>query len=404
MSYQKSRNGYLVQVYYRKEDGSQAKLSKRVKKFSEVAEARRELEDRVANYQKNDVTFDKLIDEYVDWLKANRRLTTAQNAEKKLRVHILPFFKGKRVCDLSYSMVVKWKAKINEMVSQKSGENISLVYKRNLYTAFHGLMSFALKVYGIENNALNRAGNFISDPNARPEEQKLHYWTVEQFKSFSDAMISMIDEGMEKEGTAYDVQEAHGIYGFFNILFYAGLRRGEANALQVDDFHDGEHPYLNITKSVNMKNKVKGKYLVTLPKNKQSIRKVPIPSKLAELIRFQIDYLKMNKDFQNNWFLCGGRNPIPDTTADVMKNEAEKRANLPHIRVHDLRHSYASMLINKGVDIAIISRLMGHGSPQITYSIYSHFYPETNYKAVEGIDDELELNTKKEKEEEEMEM
>ena len=41
MSYQKSRNGYLVQVYYRKEDGSQAKLSKRVKKYSEVAEARR---------------------------------------------------------------------------------------------------------------------------------------------------------------------------------------------------------------------------------------------------------------------------------------------------------------------------------------------------------------------------
>ena len=63
------------------------------------------------------------------------------------------------------------------------------------------------------------------------------------------------------------------------------------------------------------------------------------------------------------------------------------------------------MLINKGVDIAIISRLMGHGSPQITYQIYSHFYPETNYKAVAGIDDDLELNhEKKEKEKEEMEM
>lgn len=51
MGYNKSRNGYLVQVYYRKEDGKPAKLSKRVKKFSEVAEARRELEDRVAHYQ-----------------------------------------------------------------------------------------------------------------------------------------------------------------------------------------------------------------------------------------------------------------------------------------------------------------------------------------------------------------
>lgn len=66
-----------------------------------------------------------------------------------------------------------------------------------------------------------------------------------------------------------------------------------------------------------------------------------------------------------------------------MKEDAEKRAGIPHIRVHDLRHSYASLLINKGTDIAVISRLMGHGSPAITYKIYSHFYPETNYKAIE---------------------
>ena len=49
---------------------------------------------------------------------------------------------------------------------------MSLVYKRNLYTAFHGLMSFALKAYGIGNNALEKAGNFIGDPNAKPKEKK----------------------------------------------------------------------------------------------------------------------------------------------------------------------------------------------------------------------------------------
>lgn len=74
-----------------------------------------------------------------------------------------------------------------------------------------------------------------------------------------------------------------------------------------------------------------------------------------------------------------------------MKEDAEKRAGIPHIRVHNLRHSYAFLLINKGTNIAVISRLMGHGSPAITYKIYSHFYPETNYKAIEDIDSLMDI-------------
>ena len=410
MGYTKSRNGYLVQVYYRTEDGRQARLSKRVKKYSEVAEARRELEEKVASHSRCDITFDRLVDEYVGWLYKNRRLTTAKNAEKKLRVHVLPYFKGKKVADLSYPMVNRWKAAIDSMSSRKSGNEISLVYKRNIYTAFHGLMSYALKAYGIENNALNRAGNFIDDPNAVPEEFKLHYWTPDQFNAFSKAMLDVIDEQKAKDSHAFDYMECQGIFVFFNVLFYAGLRRGEANALLVKDFHDGDRPSLRITKSVNMKSKIKGSYLVTPPKNKQSVRNVPIPKHLAELIRIRIDALKMKNgdSFSEDFFLCGGKTPLPDTTADNLKNAAEEKAGLPHIRVHDLRHSYASMLINKGIDIQVISRLMGHGSTDITYKIYSHFYPETNYSAIEGIDDLMDVpkkdEIKPEKEEEEMEM
>ena len=147
----------------------------------------------------------------------------------------------------------------------------------------------------------------------------------------------------------------------------------------------------SFTKSVSMKSRLNEKYLLTMPKNKQSVRNVPIPEKLAKLIRFHLDYLKWQKGYSKDWFLCGGPMPIPDTTADKMKEDAEERAGIPHIRVHDLRHSYASLLINKGTDIAVISRLMGHGSPAITYKIYSHFYPETNYKAIEDIDSLMDI-------------
>ena len=301
------------------------------------------------------------------------------------------------VCPLSTLLTA---VQVNEKLSEKTGEPLSLVYKRNLYTAFHGLMSFALKAYGIGNNALERAGNFIGDPNAKPKEKKLQYWTVSQFTKFASSMYDIIREKKEEDASAFNYGQSQGILVFYHILFYAGLRRGEANALQVKDFHDGDHPYLSVTKSVTMK--MKGiEYSVTPPKNKQSVRNVPIPKYLAELIRLRIDYLKAKgkEDFSDDYFLCGGKKPIPDTTADVLKGEAEKRVGLPHIRVHDLRHSYASMLINKGIDMQVISRLMGHGSTDITYKIYSHFYPETNYRAIEGIDSLMEVPKGAEKKE-----
>lgn len=410
MSVAKTKNGYLVQTYYTKKDGTRGRLSKRVKRYSDVARVKAELEEMAKKYSDYTLTFDDLIKEYIDWLKNNRRLTTSQNAGKKLKNHVLPYFRHVKVRDLDYVHVQRWKERINSLVSDKTSKPLTLVYKRNLYTAFHGLMSFALKAYGIENNALQRAGNFIADPNAKPEEKKLHYWTAEKFTKFTSAMMEIIDEDTKRDASAYDLMENQGILVFYHILFYGGLRRGEANALQIKDFHDGEHPYLSITKSVSMKNKIDGKYLVTNPKNTQSVRNVPIPRHLAELLRDHIDNMKLcyEKEFQNDFFLCGGRQPIPDTTADLLKEEAEKRAGLPHIRVHDLRHSYASLLINKGTDISVISRLMGHGSTDITYKIYSHFYPETNYTAIEGIDDLMgESETKDEKpkkKEEEMEL
>lgn len=389
MSVAKTKNGYLVQIYYTKEDGSKGRISRRVKRYADVPKVREELQQMSKNYSDYAVTIDRLIEEYISWLKSNRRLTTAKSAGKKLKTHILPYFRHVKVSELTYSQVLQWKARINELISDRTGKPISLVYKRNLYTAFHGLMGFALKSNGISNNALQRAGNFIQDPNALPESTKLHYWTAEQFGKFSNAMIDIVKEGNVRDAFAFNFQLNMSIIIFYHILFYSGLRRGEANALQIKDFHDGKHPYLSVTKSVSMKTRVDGQYLITNPKNRQSIRNVPIPQHLAELIRLHVDDMKdIYKDkFNDGFFLCGGERPIPDTTADKLKNEAEQRAGLPHIRVHDLRHSYASLLINKGTDLTIISRLMGHASTDITYKIYSHFYPETNYSAVEGIDE-----------------
>jgi integrase len=170
------------------------------------------------------------------------------------------------------------------------------------------------------------------------------------------------------------------------------MRKGEANALLVSDFHDCKHPYLSITKSVSLKlRRETGKpWLITMPKNNSSVRDIPIPDALASLIREHIEErLKRIEGYNESFFLFGGIRPIPDTTLEMEKQISEKNSGVKHIRIHDLRHSYASMLINSNVPITVISRLLGHTSIEMTWKVYSHLYPTTSNEAIDVINSQL---------------
>jgi integrase len=153
-------------------------------------------------------------------------------------------------------------------------------------------------------------------------------------------------------------------------LFYTGLRIGELAGLSLADFDDNDH-------MIHLHHTRKGDQISNEFKNEQSKRTVPCPKKLFEMLKQYICSSKEEYPFfshYRNFYL-----PL---------RRASKKAIGRYIHPHTLRHSYASMMINQGIDIYTLSRLLGHSNIGTTTKVYSHLYKD---KLIE-ISEKLELN------------
>lgn len=325
------------------------------------------------------ISIELLVEGFCEKRKEEIRITSIDAYRRCFRLHVVPFFHGmdRRKCDKDTFQ--RWKGFVT------SGGNI-LASRRNIYKRFHSLLSFAYKEYGLDAlKYLDMAGTFKKDPNAIEKEEDLHFWNPYQFSAF----ISRFRKDCEKISPySSNYMAWWGSYVRLNILFFAGLRKGEANALTPEDFFQRRGVYyLNITKSCS--HKVQGMdWVTTPPKNKTSRRCVPIPKTLVDIINEHL-YTRLNKLGSPALFLCGGLFHIPDSTLIALKDNVEKESGVPHIRVHDLRHSYVSVLINSGTPVTTISKLVGHSSTEITWKVYSHLYPDTLASAVTAFDNEV---------------
>lgn len=160
----------------------------------------------------------------------------------------------------------------------------------------------------------------------------------------------------------------------FKLLFWTGLRIGEARALKIDDID-----FNNKTISVN-KNYVKihGKENLTSPKTKSSKRILKIDDKLVQDIK---DYLDKALYIIDDNFIFR----YQKTSYTIKFKNIALKVLGKNLRIHDLRHSHASFLINNGVDILLISKRLGHSNIAMTLNVYSHLYPSKENEAIELI-------------------
>ena len=160
----------------------------------------------------------------------------------------------------------------------------------------------------------------------------------------------------------------------YKVLFWTGLRLGEARALKTDDI-DFNNKTISVSKSYT---RLKGKDVITSPKTKSSIRTIKIDDVLAKDIKEYLDKAKYILDdnfiFRYNklYYL------------QVFKRITSKVLGR-NLRLHDLRHSHASFLINNGVDVLLISKRLGHSNTAMTLNVYSHLYPNKEIEAINVI-------------------
>ena len=213
-------------------------------------------------------------------------------------------------------------------------------------------MNFGTKWYGLNFNQIYPKMTNFTDPNEIKKE--MEFWTYDEFSKFIDKEDDLTFKCL------------------FKTLYFCGLRKGEARALNWNDINFTNNT-IRINKGLN-DNVNRKKYTITSPKTLTSNRTLPIPKELVNDLKELKENAMSYTNFQEEWFIFGNSTPLGDDVIRRRKNNKCKEAGVKVIRIHDFRHSCASLLINNGADITLVAKYLGHSKIDETLNTYSHMF------------------------------
>lgn len=340
---------WYANFYYTDWTGEKKHICKRgFKTQREAKEYERSFLDQQNN--SSDILFSNLVENYIKDMSYRLKPTTMENKRNIIEGKLLPYFSRLKTCDIDTIKIRKWQ---NELISFRDddGKPYSQTYLKTVNNQMSAIMNYAVKHYGLASNPCRAAGSI-----GKSHAEEMKFWTQEQYELFS--------KNIQKSA----------IKLAFDILFYSGIREGELLALTPADILPDKR--ISINKNYA---KIKGQELFLIPKTSKSKRDVSIPDFLYDDIQ---EYISMLYGIQPD-------DRIFYFTKYALEKEIKrtaKKADLPEIRVHDIRHSHASMLIDMGFDILEISKRLGHESVKTTLDTYSHLYPEKDTKLARELD------------------
>lgn len=290
------------------------------------------------------MNFSQIANNYIRFAETKGKPQSVRSIRSRINNYILPYFKDFNIEDITPFIYLDWQNEINK-------KGFSYKYKKTLHYTMVSIYNFANKFYFYEDNIASKVGNFS---NSYDIPKEIDIWTNEEFNQF----IKYVDEPIYK--------------ALFTFMFYTGCRLGECLALTFNDLNDN---IININKTIS-KEFINGKRQITTPKTKKSIRKIHIDNLLKiELNNLQEHYITNFGYFKNNFYIFGGIKPLAPTTIERKKNNYCSIANIKQIRLHDFRHSHASLLLSNKIPITAISNRLGHSDINITLSTYIHLIP-----------------------------
>lgn len=282
------------------------------------------------------------------------------------RMKYMQYLDNVKVKDFNLQHYEMWRKKILEC-------KLSTRTRNYIYKFLKTIMNFGTKWYGLNFNHIYPKMTNFTDPNERKKE--MDFWTHEEFKKF----ISVEDDLMYRT--------------FFKVVYYCGLRKGEARALDWNDI-DFNNNTLTIRKGLS--DNVNGKrYIITSPKTLKSNRILPLSKKFIDDLKALKESVMKYTNFKEEWFVFGNELPLGDDAIRRRKNNNCKLANVKQIRLHDFRHSCASLLISKGADIKMVAEFLGHTKIDETLNTYAHMFTnklKSIVNIIDGLDEEPQNN------------
>ena len=320
------------------------------KKYHTQKEAERAERDFLTKVDKReinitDMTFKDLYEEFYEYKSDKVKNTTLRTYQ----VNSIPLkmFDNLKIRDFTVSHYLKWRTEISKM-------DLALKTKNGYYKFFKNLLNYGTKWHDFNFAPIYNKMEKFNDPNALPKE--MDFYTFEEFQKF----MSVIDDIKFK--------------ALFETLYFCGLRRGELRGLSWDNINF-EDKTLSIVKNVTNMCGDHGYWQITTPKTRTSTRTLPMPDILVNDLKKLKEYnMKHQYQFTQKYFVFGDINPIHPDVLRRHKNEYAKKAEVKEIRIHDFRHSCASLLINNGANIMIVAKYLGHAKIDETLNTYSHLF------------------------------
>ncbi|MUP47829.1 site-specific integrase [Veillonellaceae bacterium M2-8] len=291
-------------------------------------------------YYTNEMSFREFFELYKRDRKPRIRENTWRTKEANVNQKIFPYIGDLMLNDISDVTIIQWQNELMK-IKDKSGKNYSPTHLRTIHAQLSSILNHACRYYNLKTNVARDFGSM-----GEKEVDEMLFGTKDEYERFVEAI-------KDKPESFYA----------FELLYWCGLRMGELLALTKEKF-DFERHTLKIDESLQ---RIDGKNVITASKTKKSIRTIVMPEFLTDEIKEYID----------SFYKIKPKDLIFNFSKSYLHHEMDrgsKKSQVKRIRIHDLRHSHVSLLIELGFSATAIADRVGHESIDITYR-YAHLFP-----------------------------
>ena len=308
------------------------------------------------------MTLGQWLDRWLTEYKAGTvRPGTLEGYRRYIEYYIKPQLGDKQISLLSQQDIqrmyrrLKTEGRIHE--HPEMGHQLSDSMVRHIHSTLHAALKDAVQAHVIPRNPTE--GTTAPKPNYKPK------------RILTRAELDDFLTVVEQDEVWRD---------FFQTELMTGLRRGEICGLQWSDF-DGDTGTLKVCRTLHSQRK--GEYTVGETKTNQGMRTIILPHSVTEILR------RRKADAISQWIFpdpVKPEDPVDPNAAYRHMKTLLQRAGLPSIRFHDLRHTFATLALENGMDVKTLSAMLGHVSAATTLDIYTHITDDMRLTAAANID------------------